>query len=104
MYGFFNFLIVIYDVKVGMMKEKYDHRSLLKHMPSDFRQFLDHIQSLDYWDKPNYSLLHGVLERCMKKRSVKDNDPFDWEKAAQPESTTGAESSSPPAQRQPTKQ
>ena len=24
--------------QVGMMKEKYDHRLLLKHLPSDFRQ------------------------------------------------------------------
>ncbi|GBN26291.1 Tau-tubulin kinase Asator, partial [Araneus ventricosus] len=34
--------------QVGLMKEKYDHRLLLKHLPSDFRQFLDHIYSLDY--------------------------------------------------------
>ncbi|CAG0916568.1 unnamed protein product [Notodromas monacha] len=86
--------------QVGVMKEKYDHRSLLKHMPSDFRQFLDHVQSLDYWDKPNYALLHGVLERCMKKRGVKDSDPFDWEKVPQPDVTQNAENSSPPAMKQ----
>lgn len=26
------------------MKEKYDHRLLLKHLPSDLRAFLEHIQ------------------------------------------------------------
>jgi len=26
------------------MKEKYDHRLLLKHLPSDLRVFLEHIQ------------------------------------------------------------
>lgn len=30
--------------QVGIMKDNYDHRSLLKHLPSDIRQFLEHIQ------------------------------------------------------------
>ena len=38
------------------MKERYDHRLLLKHLPSDFRSFLEHIQSLQYVDKPDYSV------------------------------------------------
>lgn len=36
------------------MKEKYDHRLLLKHLPSDLKQFLEHIQTLNYADKPDY--------------------------------------------------
>lgn len=39
------------------MKEKYDHRLLLKHLPSDFKQFLEHIQSLNYADKPDYTVI-----------------------------------------------
>lgn len=38
------------------MKEKYDHRLLLKHLPSDLRQFLEHIQGLEYADKPDYQV------------------------------------------------
>ena len=64
------------------MKERYDHRLLLKHLPSDFRQFLDHLQALEYADKPDYSMLFGLFERTMKRRGVRDSDPFDWEKAA----------------------
>ena len=64
------------------MKERYDHRLLLKHLPSDFRQFLDHLQSLEYADKPDYAMLFGLFERTMKRRGVRDSDPFDWEKAA----------------------
>lgn len=30
--------------QVGLMKERYDHRLLLKHLPSDLRQFLEHVQ------------------------------------------------------------
>jgi len=40
--------------QVGLIKEKYDHRLLLKHLPSDFKQFLEHILSLEYNDKPDY--------------------------------------------------
>ncbi|XP_055615256.1 tau-tubulin kinase homolog Asator [Toxorhynchites rutilus septentrionalis] len=66
--------------QVGLLKEKYDHRLLLKHLPSDFKYFLDHIQSLNYADKPDYAMLVTLFERCMKRRGVKETDPFDWEK------------------------
>lgn len=66
--------------QVGLMKEKYDHRLLLKHLPSDFRQFLDHVSQLEYADRPEYNMLAGIFERCMKRRGVKDSDPYDWEK------------------------
>lgn len=41
------------------MKERYDHRLLLKHLPSDFKHFLEHIQSLTYYDSPDYEMLAG---------------------------------------------
>lgn len=49
-YYFFS----IFSDQVGLMKEKYDHRLLLKHLPSDLKQFLEHIQTLNYADKPDY--------------------------------------------------
>ncbi|XP_059482107.1 uncharacterized protein LOC132200567 isoform X2 [Neocloeon triangulifer] len=66
--------------QVGLMKEKYDHRLLLKHLPSDLRQFLEHIQLLEYAERPDYAMLIGLFERCMKRRGVKESDPYDWEK------------------------
>lgn len=77
------------------MKEKYDHRLLLKHLPSDFRQFLDHILTLDYFDKPDYALLSGLFERCMKRRGIKENDPYDWEKHFTDNSVTTTVTTSP---------
>lgn len=74
--------------QVGLMKEKYDHRLLLKHLPSDFRQFLEHISSLDYYDRPDYPVLAGLFEHCMKRRGVRDSDPYDWEKPCAPLTTT----------------
>lgn len=45
-----------FQEQVGMIKEKYEHRMLLKHMPSEFHLFLDHIASLDYFTKPDYQV------------------------------------------------
>ncbi|XP_033647407.1 titin homolog [Asterias rubens] len=66
--------------QVGLMKEKHDHRSMLKHLPSELKQFLEHIQSLQYQDKPDYKFLHSLLERCMNRKNIKETDPYDWEK------------------------
>ena len=46
--------------QVGLMKEKYDHRLLLKHLPSDFKQFMEHLQNLEYADKPDCPMLRGI--------------------------------------------
>ena len=52
----FNQLFFSISSKVGLMKEKYEHRLLIKQLPSDFKQFLEHIQNLDYYDKPDYAV------------------------------------------------
>ena len=50
--------------QVGTMKDKQDHTSFLKHLPSEFRIFLEHIQSLSYYDTPDYNMLQ-VLRCCL---------------------------------------
>ncbi|XP_068197915.1 tau-tubulin kinase 2b [Antennarius striatus] len=66
--------------QVGNLKETYDHRLMLKHLPSEFSTFLDHILTLDYFTKPDYQLLTSVFDSAMKSHSVLENDPYDWEK------------------------
>ena len=82
--------------QVGQMKERYDHRLLLKHLPADFRQFLEHIQSLTYFDTPDYDTLAGIVERCIKRRGIKDTDPYDWEIQASLQSASEKISSQSP--------
>lgn len=77
--------------QVGQMKERYDHRLLLKHLPTDFRQFLEHIQALTYYDSPDYDMLAGIFERCIKRRGIKDSDPYDWEIQAALQQSSGSE-------------
>uniref|UniRef100_A0A3Q3VXD2 Protein kinase domain-containing protein n=1 Tax=Mola mola TaxID=94237 RepID=A0A3Q3VXD2_MOLML len=39
------------------IKDKtYDHRLMLKHLPSELSTFLDHILTLDYFTKPDYQV------------------------------------------------
>ncbi|KAM3602513.1 uncharacterized protein V6R79_005589 [Siganus canaliculatus] len=66
--------------QVGNLKETYDHRLMLKHLPSEFNAFLDHILTLDYFTKPDYQLLMSVFENAMRSHNVLENDPYDWEK------------------------
>ncbi|XP_029937897.1 tau-tubulin kinase 2 isoform X2 [Myripristis murdjan] len=65
---------------VGKLKETYDHRLMLKHLPAEFSVFLDHISSLDYFTKPDYQLLMSVFDNSMKTYNVVENDPYDWER------------------------
>ncbi|KAM9778226.1 tau-tubulin kinase 2b [Syngnathus typhle] len=66
--------------QVGNLKEAYDHRLMLNHLPLEFTTFLDHILSLDYYTKPDYELLMSLFDRAMKSHNVLHNDPYDWEK------------------------
>lgn len=63
------------------MKEKFDHRLLIKQFPSDFVVFLDHLSELTYFDEPNYALLDAVFDHCMNRRAIKESDPYDWERS-----------------------
>ncbi|KAK2826524.1 hypothetical protein Q5P01_020738 [Channa striata] len=65
---------------VGKLKETYDHRLMLKHLPAEFGVFLEHISSLDYFTKPDYELLMSVFDNSMKTYNVVENDPYDWER------------------------
>ncbi|KAJ7988047.1 hypothetical protein DPEC_G00319590 [Dallia pectoralis] len=66
--------------QVGNLKDTYDHRLMLKHLPSEFSVFLDHILTLDYFTKPDYQLLLSVFDNAMTSHNVLENDPYDWER------------------------
>lgn len=61
--------------QVGQIKERYDHRMLLKHMPSEFNVFLDHVLALDYYTKPDYQVRNSVL-RCFTEITCRSEQHF----------------------------
>ncbi|XP_036117767.1 tau-tubulin kinase 2 isoform X5 [Molossus molossus] len=82
--------------QVGSIKERYDHRLMLKHLPPEFSIFLDHISSLDYFTKPDYQLLTSVFDNSIKTFGVFESDPFDWEKTGTDGSLTTTTTSTTP--------
>ncbi|CAH1262224.1 TTBK1 [Branchiostoma lanceolatum] len=82
--------------QVGLMKEKCDHRMLLKSLPSEFKQFLEHVQGLKYYDKPNYQFLQGLIEGMIQRKNIKETDPYDWERGSGDGSLTTTTTSTPP--------
>ncbi|XP_035634768.1 tau-tubulin kinase 1 isoform X2 [Oncorhynchus keta] len=88
--------------QVGQIKERYDHRMLLKHMPSEFHIFLDHVLGLDYYTKPDYQLLMSVFENSMKERIILENEPFDWEKGGTDSTQSTTASTQPQHNTRPT--
>ncbi|XP_075282150.1 tau-tubulin kinase 2 isoform X5 [Opisthocomus hoazin] len=82
--------------QVGSIKERYEHRLMLKHLPQEFSIFLDHISNLDYFTKPDYQLLMSVFDNSMKTFGVIESDPFDWEKSGTDGSLTTTTTSTTP--------
>ncbi|XP_055572577.1 tau-tubulin kinase 2 isoform X2 [Falco cherrug] len=82
--------------QVGSIKERYEHRLMLKHLPQEFNIFLDHIANLDYFTKPDYQLLMSVFDNSMKTFGVIESDPFDWEKSGTDGSLTTTTTSTTP--------
>ncbi|XP_030643338.1 tau-tubulin kinase 1 [Chanos chanos] len=83
--------------QVGQIKERYEHKMLLKHMPSEFYIFLEHVLSLDYFTKPDYQLLMSVFDNSMKERVITENEPFDWERTGT-DTMLSASTATPPQQ------
>lgn len=66
-------------MKVGVMKQTVNTELLLRHMPHEFKEILDHISELTYFDCPDYDKLDKLLDHIMKRRQIDFSDPFDWE-------------------------
>jgi len=86
--------------QVGKFKEQFDHLQLLHGVPKEVQEFLIHLQSLNYFTKPNYSYIKALFQQALEGLGVKENDPYDWELD---NSTYATASSSAPAVKSKTK-
>uniref|UniRef100_H2XSG8 Protein kinase domain-containing protein n=3 Tax=Ciona intestinalis TaxID=7719 RepID=H2XSG8_CIOIN len=66
--------------QVGIMKERYDEKMLLKHMPHELMELYNHISTLQYYDKPDYEFVHQLFEQAIARKNIHPSDPFDWER------------------------
>ena len=83
--------------EAGEFKAQYDHKTLIRGMPIEFEVYLDHLNSLSYSEKPDYSLITNLLTTAMKRLGILNADPFDWEHDYSAPSLTTASVGSPPA-------
>lgn len=74
--------------QVGQIKQNLDHTLLLKHLPTEFGLFLNHIQSLTYFDEPDYSVLYEIIDNSIQREKIRLSDPYDWEDISDTEKAT----------------
>ncbi|KYR01840.1 putative protein serine/threonine kinase [Tieghemostelium lacteum] len=74
--------------QIGDMKMKYNTPELVRDLPPQFSQFMKHLKSLNYEDRPNYVFLQSLLNECYVSLGLNESTPFDWEVATQAQSST----------------
>jgi serine/threonine protein kinase len=65
---------------IAIQKERYMNFGLIENLPSHFRLFLEHIQSLNYIDHPDYSYLRTILFNMFEHSGEPFDIPYDWER------------------------
>uniref|UniRef100_A0A5K3EPC6 Protein kinase domain-containing protein n=1 Tax=Mesocestoides corti TaxID=53468 RepID=A0A5K3EPC6_MESCO len=69
--------------QVGQIKQSYNHLSLARCLPGEYRGFLDHIETCSYPDRPDYGMIRSLIQQAMIRRNIRESDPFDWEADAE---------------------
>jgi serine/threonine protein kinase len=64
----------IRDVKINMNTPE-----LCDELPKEFLQFMDHLQALDYGDRPDYDYLIQLMRHRLKLIGSDEHSPYDWE-------------------------
>ncbi|VDL83197.1 unnamed protein product [Nippostrongylus brasiliensis] len=52
---------------------------LLANCPFQLLEFAQHLETLNYYIRPDYSLLYQTMEDVRKVGHIKYSDPYDWE-------------------------
>lgn len=61
------------------MKIQYNNIHFVSDLPPEFSSFMEHLQTLQYQDKPDYDYLHSLLYNLYCKLGGNENTAFDWE-------------------------
>ncbi|KAH8743542.1 hypothetical protein F5883DRAFT_592703 [Diaporthe sp. PMI_573] len=64
--------------KIGQMKESMSSEEICRGLPDEFAKYIDHMRSLGFGKKPNYSGLRLQFRRLFDKMRLKYNSVFDW--------------------------
>ncbi len=62
------------------MKLKTDYWKILEKCPSSFKTLMEHLETLDFYAKPDYGQLIDNFRRDLRDLHVREKDPLDWER------------------------
>lgn len=65
--------------QIGEMKMQFNNADLVADLPVEFLLFMQHLQSLKYEDKPDYSYIQNLFNELYRKIGADENTLFDWE-------------------------
>ncbi|XP_063688786.1 probable serine/threonine-protein kinase DDB_G0292354 isoform X3 [Bolinopsis microptera] len=80
---------------VGDMKINCDMYGLIKKLPPEFKLILDYVKTLDYYQLPNYKQIEQWCKAPIKRKHVRESDPYDWEKGCGDGSLTTTTTTTP---------
>ena len=83
--------------EAGKCKRNYDHKKLVKLLPIEFSEFHNHLNSLHYYQKPEYQHFADLLKKAMTHIGANQADLFDWEQDLSIPSVTSGSMGSAPA-------
>jgi len=71
------------------MKLKYPPEIIIQNFPREFENFVNHLNSLNFEDAPDYDLLKGYLKGLVATNGGQVDSPFPWEnKPLEPQDET----------------
>ncbi|VDP37165.1 unnamed protein product [Soboliphyme baturini] len=60
-------------------KQETDFYSILEAYPPELHRMFNHLHSLNYYCRPNYSMLSKAFRARLASYKVRDSTPFEWE-------------------------
>ena len=64
--------------KILKKKLEISSEELCKGLPKEFEIFLEYTKNIKYEEKPDYKLLHNLLDKVMKDNNIKNDYIYDW--------------------------
>uniref|UniRef100_A0A7I4XV13 non-specific serine/threonine protein kinase n=1 Tax=Haemonchus contortus TaxID=6289 RepID=A0A7I4XV13_HAECO len=66
--------------KVELLKMNMNDKDLVLNFPVELHGIIPYLRTLDYYQRPDYSMFYNGLVAVMKRVGAKPSDPYDWEK------------------------
>jgi hypothetical protein len=63
---------------IGAIKMNYTNPNLIKDLPRELLTFYNHLLTLEFSSKPNYSLVKACFVQMFQSTGVSDEVQFDW--------------------------